>query len=417
MTAPDWSPPDPAGRVAVGPAVPSPPPAPPLSSVPGPPLSPFAVLHARWLPLVAVVGLIVMLVAGAIIGRVLGFDVDDGELITTLLYAPLLGWVGYVAWRHGVHLRAFFRWPRIGAYWWAVFGMTIAVFGFSIGASNITAALFPDYVSAADVSPSAGWVVLMFALAIVPPVVEEVIFRGMLLERWAAKWRLGTAIVVQAVCFGILHVDPIGAGVFGVVMALMYVRTRSLWPPIAMHALNNGVVVVAVLAVGDAAGDTEPQPLGAAVVTGLAFMLVTGPFIAVFVHRNWPTTRTLTPYEVFSLGEHGLPPRAAGKAEVRRSHAGPLGIGHLRMLPDCIVVSRDRRGRDVLSWAPYSTIAHFGVDPDFRTLDLRAGDGSALELALPQRSRRIRVGIVRALGDRVIAHAGAQPVWSTPAVG
>lgn len=414
MTQPDWRPPDPRTVVPVV-ARPGLPPVRPQAAEPR--TTPFAVLHVRWLLLVAVAGLVVLVIAGVLVSRVLGVAVDDGELVSTLLYVPLLGWVLYAAWRHHVHLRAFFRWPRIGRYWWVVLGMTVAVFGFSIGASNITAALFPDYVSAAEVSPSAGALVLVFALAIVPPVVEELIFRGMLLERWAVKWRLGVAIVVQAICFGILHVDPIGAGMFGVVMALMYLRTRSLWPPIAMHALNNGVVVLAVLAVGDAASASEPQPLGEAVVTGLAFMLVAGGFIAVFVTRNWPTARTLTPYEVFQLGEQALPPRYVGAVDVVHSHAGALGRGRLRLLGDTVLVSRDRKGRETLSWAPYGTIAHCGVDPEFRVLDLRAGDGSRLVLSLPQRAKRTRTGIVRAVGDRVRVHAGVEPVWSTAAIG
>lgn len=437
MTEPDWRPPHPSARVlppggvdpswpparpeqlvvAAAPSPATPSPATPSAAPDGAPPNPFTVLHARWLPLVAVLGLIALYVMLYLASRAFGSDIDDGELVSTLLYVPLLGWVGYAAWRHQVRLRTFFRWPRIGAYWWAVVGMTLAVFGFSIGASNITAALFPDFVSAAEVSPSAGFLVLIVTLAVIPPVVEELIFRGMLLERWAAKWRLGVAIIVQAIFFAILHVDPVGAGVFGVVMAVMYLRTRSLWAPIVMHAINNGVVVLVVLAVGDIEVDPTPTPLAEAIGVGLAFMAVTAPFIGVFLYRNWPTAQTLTPYEEFHYGPRGLPPRRTGPVDVLGSHAGALGRGRLSLGQDHLLVSRDRRGREVLSWAPYSTIAFCGVDQDFRVVQLRAGDGSALTLSLPQRSRRIRTGIVRAIGDRTIAWAGVEPVWSAPAIG
>ena len=43
------------------------------------------------------------------------------------------------------------------------------------------------------------------------------------------------AIVVSSVAFGILHVDPVGAGVFGAMTALLYLRTGSLWPAIGAH--------------------------------------------------------------------------------------------------------------------------------------------------------------------------------------
>ena len=91
---------------------------------------------------------------------------------------------------------------------------------------------------------SASWPSRWWSL---PPLVEEIIFRGFLLERWSVKWRVGVAVIVQAVAFGILHVDPVGAGVFGVVMALMYLRSGSLWSR-SMHAINNGTVLLAVIA-------------------------------------------------------------------------------------------------------------------------------------------------------------------------
>jgi hypothetical protein len=80
-------------------------------------------------------------------------------------------------------------------------------------------------------------------IAIVAPVAEEILFRGFLLHRWAARWGMRTAVTLSSAFFAILHVELIGHFFFGVVMAALYVRTQSLWMPILAHALNNGIVV------------------------------------------------------------------------------------------------------------------------------------------------------------------------------
>lgn len=86
-------------------------------------------------------------------------------------------------------------------------------------------------------------VILIVVLA---PIVEEVLFRGILLHRFATKWSPVTAIVVSSLIFGALHADILGHAIFGVVLSLVYVRTGSLWLPIAIHMLNNALAVAAM---------------------------------------------------------------------------------------------------------------------------------------------------------------------------
>lgn len=396
--------------------MPSPGPVQPSSaSIVGP--SAFASVRVRWLPLVAIAALIALIAFAAILQGVLGGAGVGDELFAAFLYVPLLVWVVWVARRHRIRLRAFFRRPRIGRYWWVVVGMTLALFAFSIGAANITGALFPDYTSSAAVTTAAGFPILLVTLVILPPFVEELVFRGILLERWAVKWRLGVAVIVQAIVFGVLHVDPIGAGMFGVVMALMYIRTRTLWVPIAMHAANNGTVLAFVYLAGDSAADQAPPDLAAAMVGGAIFIAMSLPFIVLFVMRNWPTAATVTPYEAITEGVAVLPPRRCGRVDVV---AGPYGIagsrGYLALQPDRLVIASDRRGRQLLTAAPWSVIRVVAVAPDHRVLVLTAADGTSLTIRLPQRSQRIRAGITTALGERVIAVGGPPVAWLPAAV-
>ncbi len=380
------------------------------------PADAFASVRARWLPLVAVITLIAMLVAASIVQGLLGVSANMDELFGALLYVPLIGWALWEAWRHKVDLRVFFRVPHIGRYWGVVLGMTLALFAFSIGAGNITGALFPDYTASANVTTEAGFPLLFVSLVVLPPFVEELIFRGVLLERWSVKWRLGVAIVVQAIAFGVLHVDPVGAGMFGVVMALMYIRTRSLWVPITMHAINNGTVLLFVFLVGDTAADQAPQSVGEAAIGGAIFIALSLPFLVLFVIRNWPDARTVTPYELARWGPGALPPRHLGPALVV---TGPFGIqgrrGRLWLQPDRLVLNADRRGRRTLTTIPYPAIRDVSVSSDLRTVCLTAGDGTAATLTLPQRSKRVRAGIVGAVEDRLLAVDGPAAVRLEPA--
>ena len=77
------------------------------------------------------------------------------------------------------------------------------------------------------------------SMVILAPVIEELLFRGYLLHRWARKWGLRTAILASSVIFASLHSDPPGAFTFAVAMCVLYLRTGSLLAPVLLHALYN----------------------------------------------------------------------------------------------------------------------------------------------------------------------------------
>ncbi len=76
---------------------------------------------------------------------------------------------------------------------------------------------------------------------VVAPVVEELLFRGALFRRWRLRFGPVAAALASSVVFGSLHSTPIDNAVRGLVMVLLYVRTKSLWAPIAAHAITNGI--------------------------------------------------------------------------------------------------------------------------------------------------------------------------------
>ena len=73
------------------------------------------------------------------------------------------------------------------------------------------------------------------------PVIEEFFFRGILLTRWTVKWGVARSIFASSFVFAFLHLDPIGAFCFGCVMAVFYIRTKSLFIPMSIHIANNSI--------------------------------------------------------------------------------------------------------------------------------------------------------------------------------
>jgi membrane protease YdiL (CAAX protease family) len=83
--------------------------------------------------------------------------------------------------------------------------------------------------------------------ALIAPVVEELLFRGLgffLLEQFGQL----AAIGVTSIAFALTHGIAVGLPVFfiiGVGLGFMRSRTKSLYPPVLMHAGFNGIGVIA----------------------------------------------------------------------------------------------------------------------------------------------------------------------------
>jgi len=265
----------------------------------------FSSVHARWLLLWVLLGFIGVAALAGVAAGLLGFDLTE-EALGIAFYLPIVGWLAFVLVRHHIDLRVPLRWPRLGAYWWIVVGMFVVQLLFSVGTVIITQMLVP-WLSAGQEELGQGNLALaLIALVLLPPFVEEVLFRFVLLERFSVKWRVRVAIVLTAVAFGILHADPLGAGAFGVTTALLYLRTRSLWPGILIHGANN---LLAVLVTRVAADSPEATESTAALLTTAAVLLALSvPFLVWFVMSHWPARNALTPYQEHELAA-GMPSR------------------------------------------------------------------------------------------------------------
>lgn len=84
------------------------------------------------------------------------------------------------------------------------------------------------------------------AVVVLAPVIEEILFRGLLLHRLAVKWGLRDAIWISALIFGLLHGFAPGIFLLGLTLTLVYLKTGgSLYTTILLHALHNLLSVLA----------------------------------------------------------------------------------------------------------------------------------------------------------------------------
>jgi membrane protease YdiL (CAAX protease family) len=91
-----------------------------------------------------------------------------------------------------------------------------------------------------------GYLWLLPAVSVFAPIVEELVFRGLLYPYLRGRMSVPLAVVLSAALFAVAHVYPIimpPLFLAGVVLALLAQRYRSIIPTILLHALFNGVQI------------------------------------------------------------------------------------------------------------------------------------------------------------------------------
>jgi membrane protease YdiL (CAAX protease family) len=214
-----------------------------------------------WMGVVGVVlGLSVPLVLGVVAGIVVaaaggdGTDLPSGVLVL-LTYAQDIGFVAAA-----LFVARLARRPRardFGLVRTAVvragaimFGVYVAFYAFAgVWASVLNIKENDDGIPqelGADKSSLALAAVLVL-VCVGAPVAEEFLFRGLLFTSLRASAGLVPAALISGAVFGGIHAgsSPVGylvpLAIFGVGLALLYHWTGSLYPCIALHAINNAI--------------------------------------------------------------------------------------------------------------------------------------------------------------------------------
>lgn len=100
-----------------------------------------------------------------------------------------------------------------------------------------------------DISISEGeisYVYIFISAVILAPLVEEVVFRGYLMNKWVDKYGLNKGIWFSSLVFMIVHIQSlfIPQLLLGLFCAIIYAKYKNLLYPIVAHALYNLFVII-----------------------------------------------------------------------------------------------------------------------------------------------------------------------------
>jgi len=84
-------------------------------------------------------------------------------------------------------------------------------------------------------------------VAIVAPIIEEMIFRGVIMHGLMRNYSRFTAVFVSALMFALFHLNPWqfpATLILGILLGILMVRTNNIFLCILGHSINNGLVLV-----------------------------------------------------------------------------------------------------------------------------------------------------------------------------
>ncbi len=98
----------------------------------------------------------------------------------------------------------------------------------------------------------AEYLMIFISLVVLPPIAEEVVFRGFIFSGLRSKLRFVPTALITSVLFAVLHlqfdsgapllwVAAIDTFILSFVLCFIREKTNSIWPTIGVHAIKNGI--------------------------------------------------------------------------------------------------------------------------------------------------------------------------------
>jgi len=134
----------------------------------------------------------------------------------------------------GLDILANFGWMGAYVLWWHVLEGPVALeqrLDFATHAEAMARAFSVD-----------GMIVALLLAVLLGPVVEELIFRGLLLALWERRYGWTASVLMSSTLFGLYHANFLPAFVGSLIYSSLYTRTRSLKVVMLAHGLHNLLV-------------------------------------------------------------------------------------------------------------------------------------------------------------------------------
>ncbi len=132
-------------------------------------------------------------------------------------------------------------------------------------------------------------ILLILMTVILAPILEEILFRGIIMKGMINNnVKPVTAIIVSALIFGAVHFNPwqfAGAFLLGLVLGLVYYKTKSLLMSILLHAFNN-LLSALMMMYSDSETFSELFKLNKEIVLVLGIVIFAIPFYFFAINKN-----------------------------------------------------------------------------------------------------------------------------------
>lgn len=268
---------------------------------PEPEVRPKEVKFPTWMDLLSGVGvflisIIVSAFVASIFMRVKGVDSYTPDISFVCYLVQMLPVVAFVLWRRkkvGLSSGIYLGVNRVN-FPMVMWGVLLLL------ASGVVLEplllLFPagPYEAVQDALGLGGWTILSTVVA--APLLEEVLFRGLVFESCRERFGSAAAVFVSALLFGVIHVVPVqvvNAFVVGLILGYVYLRTHSLLSVIILHAINNALAYVSMAFFGDGANTTLSELIEARWLYWVVYGISAALFVFAMV-RLWRTLRDNT---------------------------------------------------------------------------------------------------------------------------
>jgi arylformamidase len=234
--------------------------------------------------------------------------------------------------------------------------------------------LFESYLGASEsielMIEQAGYLqigMIFLAIVVLAPIVEEILFRGILFNLIAKRKSTLFAMIASSLIFGFLHAETmVPTAVIGFVLCFIYYKTGNLYLAMGAHAFNNLIAFVMPLLLAQA---SETSALVS--VLGVLLLLANGVITILFARyliKNWDSIRERTPFFRLSHnqeGDIGQRDKEAEKEIIDITKHIRHGMDVYPGDPEVVVEEKNSISQDGFSLRKLSLSTHSGTHMDF----------------------------------------------------
>jgi len=174
----------------------------------------------------------------------------------------------------------------MGASWFLIYGLSFVAPG--------VAEWVLEPIVEADTFPYP--LISTLTTLLLAPVVEELLFRGVIFHRWVEKWGVVKAAWISAIVFALPHTDWFGGLIFGLAATALYVRFGSLVLAILLHVVNNSIAMGLFLTSPAWLNPLSIEDLRRYVWVGGTCLVLSLPWIVWFLRKQRPRSDWRLPY-------------------------------------------------------------------------------------------------------------------------